>query len=145
MPDTTAATPNPFSNPTSGVDYIPTPVSPVGWQSDWSTFPAVSGVLQGLTQPVEVPKKGRKRKKKDKLYNQVIFEAFKSYSQNQGGMEKQEGEVGLEIECEGMNLFDAPISYWQTHIDPSLRAVDGHQPIEYVLRKPLLRQDIPKA
>ena len=58
----------------------------------------------------------------------------------------QEGEVGLEIECEGNNLFATPLSYWTVHQDNSLRiSKDGHPPLEYVLKKPLPRKEIPLA
>ena len=47
------------------------------------------------------------------------------------------GEIGLEIECEGMNLFNSPLNYWSCHSDGSLRQYKGHPPVEYVLTEPL--------
>lgn len=70
-----------------------------------------------------------------------MIEAFPHQLRNK----ETPGEIGLEIECEGTHLFDAPISYWQTHQDGSLRAIQGHPPIEYVLRQPLSRVDVTKA
>lgn len=55
---------------------------------------------------------------------------------------RTEGEIGIEIEAEGKNLFNSPISYWSAVPDHSLRAVDGHPPIEYVLREPIKRSDV---
>lgn len=54
-------------------------------------------------------------------------------------------EIGLEIECEGENLFREPISFWSAVIDQSLRPVNGSQPLEYVLKKPLERDQLKKA
>ena len=85
--------------------------------------------------------KKKSSEKKNRLYNIPLNQAFSSRLRGK----EQEGEIGLEIECEGTHLFDSPISYWITHQDGSLRATDGHPPIEYVLRKPLPREEIPSA
>lgn len=58
---------------------------------------------------------------------------------------KQDGMIGLEIECEGTQLFTTPFKYWACHQDNSLRAVKDHQPVEYVLSKPLDPPEIKKA
>lgn len=58
---------------------------------------------------------------------------------------KQEGMIGLEIECEGTHLFTTPFKYWACHQDNSLRAVKDHAPVEYVLSKPLDPPEIKKA
>lgn len=76
----------------------------------------------------------------NKTYNKTLLEAFSFLRPKQ-----QDGEIGMEIECEGMNLFGAPISWWQTHVDHSLRPYKDHPPIEYVLRKPITREQVPKA
>lgn len=55
------------------------------------------------------------------------------------------GEVGLELECEGKSLFMSPISFWKAVPDGSLRAIGEHPPIEYVLRDPIERQQVPEA
>lgn len=47
------------------------------------------------------------------------------------------GEIGIEIECEGTNLFTTPFKWWTCHEDGSLRETNGHRPVEYVLRAPL--------
>lgn len=94
--------------------------------------------------PLEVQEKKvpeKKKKKGNKIYNVPLLEAFPHKLMSK----KTEGEIGLEIECEGMNLFDKPISYWSTHPDNSLRPYKDHPPLEYVLRKPLSRADTTKA
>lgn len=91
----------------------------------------------------EVPlKKMPPRRSNQKIYNIPLLEAF---SGRYNFVPKQPGEVGLEIECEGTNLFNSPIQYWATHQDNSLRAHGDHPPIEYVLSKPVARLDVPKA
>lgn len=55
------------------------------------------------------------------------------------------GEIGIEIEVEGRNLFSSPVSYWNAISDGSLRDVDGHRPLEYVLRQPIRREEVGKA
>lgn len=77
-------------------------------------------------------------KEKNKHYNIPIYRKW--------GVRKVEGEaVGLEIECEGKNLFTNPISYWAIHSDHSLRDVEGHPPCEYVLKQPLSVEATSKA
>lgn len=85
--------------------------------------------------------KSAKPKSLNKIYNIPLWDAFRGSMHGS----KQDGEIGLEIEAEGMNLFTTPISWWVTHPDGSLRAVKDHPPIEYVLRKPVSREDVPKA
>lgn len=80
-----------------------------------------------------------KRTPKDPL-NLPLAQAF--------GMAKallQKGDIGLEIEAEGKSLFNSPISFWNCHIDQSLRHVDQHPPIEYVLKQPLSRKGVSDA
>lgn len=60
------------------------------------------------------------------------------------GHKETKGEVGLEIEVEGVNLLhdgEAP-TYWQYHQDGSLR---GAENAEYVLTKPLPFDKVPLA
>ena len=102
------------------------------------TPPAAFG---GLPSSLNEKKISTPKKKGNKIYNLPLIEAFSGKLRGKA----TEGEIGLEIECEGMNLFDKPISYWATHTDNSLRAVKDHPPIEYVLRKPLSRADTTKA
>lgn len=52
-----------------------------------------------------------------------------------------DGEVGIEIECEGNNLAKRIPSYWTTHADGSLRG----ESIEYVLAKPIKREEVKDA
>lgn len=118
------------------------PSNTTGTGSPYATT-ATSSSFQPSGASVSPPKSPRK-KSGNKLYNIPILKAFQSrYREN--GVQKQSGEIGLEIECEGTKLFDAPIQYWQTHQDGSLRAVKGHAPVEYVLRRPIKRENVPKA
>lgn len=50
---------------------------------------------------------------------------------------KKAGQIGLEIEVEGKQLFSSPFRYWSCHSDGSLRETDGHPAVEYVLKEPL--------
>lgn len=54
---------------------------------------------------------------------------------------KPENEVALEIEVEGEGLPQGLMSYWDVHRDGSLR----NNGVEYVLRGPMSRKEIPKA
>src|ERR1700761_3192694 len=93
----------------------------------------------GLT--INLSKKKPVMTRGNKLYNYPLIEAFSfRLKKNQ-----TDGEIGLEIECEGTNLFNAPVQYWVTHQDNSLRNHGDHPPIEYVLQKPIPRGDVPKA
>lgn len=85
------------------------------------------------------PKMALKKVGKNKIYNTPLCQIKRL----KGG--KKEGEIGLEIECEGMNLVQGMVDYWLVHQDNSLRHVKEHPPQEYVLREPLSRKDIPKA
>lgn len=116
--------------------------SVVNWQNLHPGEPTGSPGYTPEAAPSERPFSVKAEPKNpNKIYNIPFFEAFSKGRK----MEKQPGEVGLEIEAEGMNLFDKPIDFWVTHQDGSLRAYKDHPPIEYVLRKPLPRDEIPKA
>jgi putative amidoligase enzyme len=53
------------------------------------------------------------------------------------------GEVGIEVELEGENIPRNPLDpYWDYHRDPSLR---GNENAEYVLYKPIPRDEVAKA
>jgi len=97
--------------------------------------------LGGFAPAARFVKQKPAPKSGNKIYNLSLLKAFPHKLEHL----KQDGEIGLEIECEGTKLFDSPISWWQTHEDGSLRAVEGQRPIEYVLRKPIPRGDVPKA
>ena len=49
------------------------------------------------------------------------------------------GEIGIEIECEGQNLCHEMYRHWKVAPDGSLR----NNGVEYILRKPILREDVP--
>jgi hypothetical protein len=107
--------------------------------------PQVSDTVNLITEnPINSltgqPYKKRALKREEKIYNLTLLEAFRHKFKS-----VEDGEIGLEIECEGTNLFDKPISWWRCHQDHSLRAVEDHPPVEYVLRKPISREDVPKA
>ena len=80
---------------------------------------------------------GKEPKSKKHFLEKTFREAF-SYIR----MPKVSGEIGIEIEAEGRDLFTSPIQYWMAINDHSLRNVDGHPPIEYVLREPINRSDV---
>lgn len=127
----------------------PSPLSPTQTQMlnqilDNHTAPAMAGTFgihEDSMSAYELSKKMQDKEPGNKMYNKVLCDVFRSRYVGK----RAEGEIGLEIECEGMNLFDAPISWWLTHPDGSLRTYKDHPPIEYVLRKPISRQDVPKA
>lgn len=48
-----------------------------------------------------------------------------------------EGTFGVEIECEGNNLYPINNLYWKTEDDGSLRGVFPHSRCEWVFKKPL--------
>ena len=58
------------------------------------------------------------------------------------GYRKRAGEVGIEIEVEGNNLYREKMDYWKTIADGSLR---GEESIEYVLSSPVKRKEILKV
>lgn len=53
------------------------------------------------------------------------------------GKNPEEGTFGVEIECEGENLFPIDNVYWKTEDDGSLRGVFPHSRCEWVFKKPL--------
>lgn len=62
------------------------------------------------------------------------------------GINPLNGDIGLEIECEGKFLHQGNLAlWWNGHIDNSLRPVGEHQPQEYTLKSPISRKDIPEA
>jgi hypothetical protein len=80
-----------------------------------------------------------KRKTKERLYN-LPLNMLKSYGTSYSGP-----FLGIEIECEGKKLFDAPLSYWAAKQDGSLHPKAGSNAIEYVFTKPLDRKMAEKA
>lgn len=85
--------------------------------------------------------------KKVKKVDDEVFYNKKLIQFNSLGLsgKKTEGEVGLEIECEGKNLCTDFLHTWTVTTDGSLRAVDGHQPYEYYFRRPLKREAVGPA
>jgi len=57
-------------------------------------------------------------------------------------LEKKQGEVGLEIECEGDRLPQHNTNLWRSELDSSLKKAGS---FEYVLNNPLKRVEIPFA
>lgn len=53
-----------------------------------------------------------------------------------------DGEVGIEIECEGKNLNIVDHGGWKTEDDGSLRGVFPDSRAEYVLTKPIMAKDV---
>ena len=58
------------------------------------------------------------------------------------GYRKRAGEVGIEIEVEGSNIFVNKMEHWKVIRDGSLR---GKESAEYVLTSPVKRKEIPKV
>lgn len=107
----------------------------------WAPTMTASGIHSGQEPIYENEMKRDTRKNKNKLYNIPLMDAF----QGRIKAKRQKGEIGLEIECEGLNLVTAMVDYWLCHQDNSLRAVKDHMPQEYVLRHPIDRKEVPKA
>lgn len=57
-------------------------------------------------------------------------------------LDKEMGEIGIEIEVEGKNLPRNFPEYWRVTRDGSLR---GQEAYEYVIKKPLTRKQLPDA
>lgn len=93
-------------------------------------------VIKKMSEPKEV-------KKEDLVpfLKQSFYQAFG----RRRSIHRVKGEIGLEIETEGRNLFSTPIQYWTATSDGSLRPYKGSPPYEYVLREPLPRKDVGKA
>lgn len=84
--------------------------------------------------------------KGEKSYNIKVIDLFGSYKfQGGGGPNIKKGEIGLEVECEGTDLFKSPLSYWTMHNEHSLRKYKGHDPAEYALKAPVSRGVLDKA
>src|SRR3990167_3371612 len=58
------------------------------------------------------------------------------------GMRRRPGEIGIEIEVEGKNLYTGKMDYWKPTHDGSLR---GNEALEYILSSPIKRKEIPKV
>ncbi len=94
---------------------------------------------QQVVADIEVTDNVPKRRNDLKYYNNQIGEWWISSNNH------KPGDIGLEIECEGLNLFTAPIQWWNAHNDGSLRSYNQHPPIEYVLKEPLKRDQLDSA
>lgn len=55
---------------------------------------------------------------------------------------KQDGDIGLEIECEGDNLPEIHNVYWKSVTDSSLKRANSW---EYVLKRPVKEEDLVKV
>src|ERR1700744_4528670 len=60
-------------------------------------------------------------------------------------LKKSEGDVGIEIECEGNGLGVMNNQYWRTEDDGSLRGEYPYTRAEYILSKPIPISDVDKA
>jgi hypothetical protein len=119
----------------------PTPPSPLENTID---------VFYGGSMPTVKPKK--RKLPVSEYHNKVIADLLGKEPDSVKGL------IGLEIECEGNNLFNSPLRYWVTHSDDSLRCnrckksrsncgcgSHAQLPVEYVLRQPLSYDDTVKA
>lgn len=75
----------------------------------------------------------------DEFYNQRLSRLVPFRNGSHDGL------IGIEIECEGKNLTKDLLSYWLCKEDHSLRHIDEHRPVEYVLKKPLSLEDTTRA
>lgn len=55
------------------------------------------------------------------------------------------GEIGIEVEVEGQNLYPIDSQYWRTEKDGSLRGRFPESAAEYVLKYPIFRKDVDKV
>ena len=115
------------------------PVSPpINWerytQGRWDTSASpLDSIPEGTDMPVS--------RTSQEFYNRRLLDFIPRLQSH-----KQEGDIGVEIECEGQNLFSSPLRYWACHQDGSLRqSPEGHPPLEYVLRQPLSRKEVSEA
>lgn len=54
-----------------------------------------------------------------------------------------EKQIGMEIELEGAYLYKSPTKWWSASKDDSLRKYkDTHDPMEYILREPISRNNL---
>lgn len=87
---------------------------------------------------------GIKSSKKEKKYMELFHNApLAQIVSFRNGL--KEGLIGLEVEVEGKNLLGSTFKYWSCHQDGSLREVEGHPAVEYVLRQPLSIEETRKA
>lgn len=101
--------------------------------------PVWSGIDPGFIRPARpaYPARGNPKPKKSK----EVFYNRKLIDWNAHQLQATDGEIGIEIECEGRNLCTNFPQFWTVVQDGSLRAVDGHQPWEYYLRRPVKRDE----
>ncbi len=83
-----------------------------------------------------------KPKGKEKKHNLTIKKLFPDSEMD---FYPPEQLIGIEIETEGKNLFDAPLLWWHAKGDGSLRPYEGHEPKEYVLREPITPPEVIEA
>lgn len=134
----------PFDN--SDSDYQE-PEQPEQVQFDPEVSPPVQTFAQPLWSPSPSPLYSKKKPKASSeiFYNRTVKDYLFSSSYRKLGNVFYDGEIGIEIECEGVNLFDSPVRYWTAKHDGSLRTKNNHPPVEFVLRQPLPRTEISKA
>lgn len=61
------------------------------------------------------------------------------------GCKSQRGDIGIEIECEGMGMIALDEAVWRSEDDGSLRGVYPNTRCEYILAKPLKIEAVPVA
>lgn len=60
-------------------------------------------------------------------------------------LRKTDGDVGIEIECEGENLREVNNKYWKAENDGSLRGVFPETRAEFILKAPIPVKEVKKA
>jgi hypothetical protein len=61
------------------------------------------------------------------------------------GVKKSDGDVGIELECEGNNMREIGTTYWRTEHDGSLRGRFPETCAEFIFKKPLKIDQVPAA
>lgn len=121
-----------------GISITDSILSTQPYEYDFGIPPPLPSSPPGYAQSVNIKAPSMpKVDSKEAFYNQKITSVV--------GLPRVSGDIGLEIECEGNNLFRSPFQYWSCHEDGSLRGQGSNTPVEYVLKVPLKREDIRSA
>ena len=111
--------------------------TPPSWTTTFTIAPPELTLTGALNNVLAVEEVSEEQVVSIAKYNKLVKTFYRNHV--------KAGDIGLEIECEGEKLFGAPLRWWVCHSDGSLRATNGHPPVEYVLREPVSRQDLTKA
>lgn len=124
--------PPPLPLPTSTSPHWTTLYEPSALSSEQWTHAFGSVPLPSSPEEMYVTPNWKNKMKDSELFYNKELKAVVAF---RNGIHS--GEIGIEIECEGTDLFTIPFKWWTCHEDGSLRETHGHKPVEYVLRVPL--------